>query len=253
MSCPSLWQWLSLKWNIIGHYNSFKCFQSFSLQEFAGEGLRTLALAYKDLDEDYFEVWAKKLLFASTVIENREDQLAVLYEEIEQGLKVTLTSFCLDTLSDQTYWASADSLLSWLKLLGATAIEDKLQEGVPETIACLTLADIKIWVLTGDKLGSRIHLNDLFDLKNRYFTNSLVVCEKLRSCKLCETFQRQRWTSATPATCCETTWMRCLLSPASHCWRCSSSSGDTLYISLSPPLTQQADILTATATENCGV
>lgn len=70
-------------------------FQSFSLQEFAGEGLRTLALACKDLDEDYFEVWTKKLLFASTVIENREDQLAVLYEEIEQGLKVTLTPFCL--------------------------------------------------------------------------------------------------------------------------------------------------------------
>lgn len=65
------------------------------LQEFAGEGLRTLALAYKDLDEHYFEVWMKKLLFASTVIENREDHLAVLYEEIEQGLKVKLTSFRL--------------------------------------------------------------------------------------------------------------------------------------------------------------
>lgn len=68
---------------------------SFSVQEFAGEGLRTLALAYKDLDEDDFDVWMKKLLFASTVIENREEQLAVLYEEIEQGLKVTLTSVCL--------------------------------------------------------------------------------------------------------------------------------------------------------------
>ncbi|EHB07290.1 Putative phospholipid-transporting ATPase ID, partial [Heterocephalus glaber] len=37
------------------------------------------------------------------------------------------------------------------QLLGATAIEDKLQQGVPETIALLTLANIKIWVLTGDK------------------------------------------------------------------------------------------------------
>ncbi len=46
--------------------------------------------------------------------------------------------------------------LIFLKLLGATAIEDKLQEGVPETIACLTLANIKIWVLTGDKLGNQI-------------------------------------------------------------------------------------------------
>uniref|UniRef100_A0A7N8WQD4 Phospholipid-transporting ATPase n=1 Tax=Mastacembelus armatus TaxID=205130 RepID=A0A7N8WQD4_9TELE len=102
----------------------------FRLQEFAGEGLRTLALAYKDLDEHYFEVWMKKLLFASTVIENREEQLADIYEEIEQGLK----------------------------LLGATAIEDKLQEGVPETIACLNLADIKIWVLTGDKLETAMNI-----------------------------------------------------------------------------------------------
>lgn len=36
-------------------------------------------------------------------------------------------------------------------LLGATAIEDKLQDDVPETIAKLAAANIKIWVLTGDK------------------------------------------------------------------------------------------------------
>lgn len=35
-----------------------------------------------------------------------------------------------------------------LILLGATAIEDKLQEGVPDCIATLTKAGIKIWVLT---------------------------------------------------------------------------------------------------------
>lgn len=58
------------------------------LSEFAGEGLRTLALAYKDLDEDYFEVWMKKFVFVSTVIENREEQLVALYEEIEQDLKI---------------------------------------------------------------------------------------------------------------------------------------------------------------------
>uniref|UniRef100_A0A673AEI6 Phospholipid-transporting ATPase n=2 Tax=Sphaeramia orbicularis TaxID=375764 RepID=A0A673AEI6_9TELE len=118
------------------------------LSEFAGEGLRTLALAYKDLDEDYFEVWMKKLLFVSTLIENREDQLAVLYEEIEQDLK----------------------------LLGATAIEDKLQEGVPETIACLNLADIKIWVLTGDKLETAMNIgyscNMLRDDMNEVFVIS---------------------------------------------------------------------------------
>jgi P-type E1-E2 ATPase len=36
---------------------------------------------------------------------------------------------------------------------GVTAIEDKLQDGVPQTIANLSLAGIKIWVLTGDKQG----------------------------------------------------------------------------------------------------
>lgn len=40
-----------------------------------------------------------------------------------------------------------------MKLLGATAVEDKLQEGVIETITSLSLANIKIWVLTGDKQG----------------------------------------------------------------------------------------------------
>lgn len=44
------------------------------------------------------------------------------------------------------------------KLLGATAIEDKLQEGVTETIASLSLANIKIWVLTGDKQGNSLIL-----------------------------------------------------------------------------------------------
>ncbi|KAF7663742.1 hypothetical protein LDENG_00202030 [Lucifuga dentata] len=139
------------------------CTTSEHLSEFAGEGLRTLALAYKDLDEDYFEVWMKKLLFASTVMVNREDELAVLYEEIEQDLK----------------------------LLGATAIEDKLQEGVPETIASLNLADIKIWVLTGDKLETAMNIgyscNILRDDMNEVFVISghtlLEVQQQLRSAK----------------------------------------------------------------------
>jgi phospholipid-translocating ATPase len=43
-----------------------------------------------------------------------------------------------------------------LRLLGASAIEDKLQDGVPETIADLKRAGIKIWVATGDKLETAI-------------------------------------------------------------------------------------------------
>lgn len=45
-----------------------------------------------------------------------------------------------------------------LKLIGATAIEDKLQEGVPETIAALLKADINLWVLTGDKQETAINI-----------------------------------------------------------------------------------------------
>lgn len=48
-------------------------------------------------------------------------------------------------------------LKSVFQLLGATAIEDKLQDGVPETISKLAKADIKIWVLTGDKKGNPSH------------------------------------------------------------------------------------------------
>ncbi|XP_031685480.1 phospholipid-transporting ATPase ID [Oncorhynchus kisutch] len=93
------------------------------LNEYAGEGLRTLALAYKDLDDEYFSRWKQRHHEASTALEDREDKLDLLYEEIEKDLV----------------------------LLGATAIEDKLQDGVPQTIEQLAKADIKIWVLTGDK------------------------------------------------------------------------------------------------------
>lgn len=64
-------------------------------KEFAGEGLRTLALAYKDLDEDVFDEWMKKLLFASTTLDNREEKLGALYEEIEQGMMVNVTLLIL--------------------------------------------------------------------------------------------------------------------------------------------------------------
>uniref|UniRef100_A0A672N3D7 Phospholipid-transporting ATPase n=1 Tax=Sinocyclocheilus grahami TaxID=75366 RepID=A0A672N3D7_SINGR len=56
------------------------------LNEYAGEGLRTLALAYKDLDEDKFEKWKKRHHEASTSLEDREAKLDAIYEEIEKDL-----------------------------------------------------------------------------------------------------------------------------------------------------------------------
>lgn len=58
------------------------------LQEFAGEGLRTLALAYKDLDEEYFDQWKQRHHEASTALDDRESKLDQLYEEIEKDLLV---------------------------------------------------------------------------------------------------------------------------------------------------------------------
>ncbi|KAM6034472.1 phospholipid-transporting ATPase ID-like isoform 1-T2 [Chlamydotis macqueenii] len=100
------------------------------LNEFAGEGLRTLVVAYKNLDEDYFQDWIRRHHEASTALEGREDKLSELYEEIEKDLM----------------------------LLGATAIEDKLQDGVPQTIETLAKANIKIWVLTGDKQETAMNI-----------------------------------------------------------------------------------------------
>lgn len=100
------------------------------LSRFASEGLRTLCLAKRVLDEEVFVNWRSRLQEAATSLENREDKINNLYEEIEQDLI----------------------------LVGATAIEDKLQEGVPQTIANLSAANIKIWVLTGDKQETAINI-----------------------------------------------------------------------------------------------
>ncbi|XP_053505016.1 phospholipid-transporting ATPase IC [Ictalurus furcatus] len=94
-----------------------------ALDIFANETLRTLCLCYKDISDEEFELWTHKHKEASVVMTNREEALDAVYELIETNLM----------------------------LIGATAIEDKLQDGVPETIANLAKADIKIWVLTGDK------------------------------------------------------------------------------------------------------
>uniref|UniRef100_A0A8C7LKR3 Phospholipid-transporting ATPase n=1 Tax=Oncorhynchus mykiss TaxID=8022 RepID=A0A8C7LKR3_ONCMY len=94
-----------------------------ALDIFANQTLRTLCLCYKDISKQEFDAWAKKHKDASVAMGNREAALDRVYEQIENNLM----------------------------MIGATAIEDKLQDGVPETIAKLAKADIKIWVLTGDK------------------------------------------------------------------------------------------------------
>jgi len=109
------------------------------LQEFASEGLRTLTLAYKYLAEEEYQDWAHRYHEASTSIENREDEMDAVAATIEGDLR----------------------------LLGATAIEDKLQDGVPEAIADLKRAGIKVWVATGDKLETAIAIGMSSNLLTR--------------------------------------------------------------------------------------
>lgn len=43
-------------------------------------------------------------------------------------------------------------------LIGSTAIEDRLQDEVPDTIKFAREAGIKVWVLTGDKIETAINI-----------------------------------------------------------------------------------------------
>ncbi|XP_053166189.1 phospholipid-transporting ATPase IH isoform X2 [Hemicordylus capensis] len=90
----------------------------------AVEGLRTLCVAYKKFTYEEYESVQKQLQEAKLALRDREKKLAEAYEQIERGLI----------------------------LLGATAVEDQLQEKAADTIEALQKAGIKVWVLTGDKM-----------------------------------------------------------------------------------------------------
>ncbi|KFO91549.1 putative phospholipid-transporting ATPase IK, partial [Buceros rhinoceros silvestris] len=105
-------------------------FTELALDRFAEETLRTLCLASKEVSEVEYSVWSKRHHEASILLQDRARELDKLYEEMEQNLQ----------------------------LLGATAIEDKLQDGVPETIQLLKLGNIKVWVLTGDKQETAMNI-----------------------------------------------------------------------------------------------
>ncbi|XP_047388360.1 phospholipid-transporting ATPase IK [Sciurus carolinensis] len=100
------------------------------LLTFAKETLRTLCLAYKEVGEEAYQKWQVQHQQACLLLENRAQALQDAYEQMEQKLE----------------------------LLGVTAIEDRLQDGVPDTIRCLRRGNIKIWVLTGDKQETAVNI-----------------------------------------------------------------------------------------------
>ncbi|XP_040349815.1 phospholipid-transporting ATPase VA isoform X2 [Herpailurus yagouaroundi] len=100
------------------------------LNLYAVEGLRTLCIAKRVLSEEEYACWLQSHLEAESSLDNREELL----------------------------FQSAIRLETNLHLLGATGIEDRLQDGVPETIAKLRQAGLQIWVLTGDKQETAINI-----------------------------------------------------------------------------------------------
>ncbi|CAL5032749.1 unnamed protein product [Urochloa decumbens] len=99
-------------------------------------GLRTLCLGWRDLKEDEYKEWSKNFKEANCSLDNRESKVAEVCQSLEQNLHI----------------------------LGVTAIEDRLQDGVPETIKLLRNAGINVWMLTGDKQNTAIQIGLLCNL-----------------------------------------------------------------------------------------
>ncbi|KAJ1332558.1 hypothetical protein BSLG_008860 [Batrachochytrium salamandrivorans] len=112
------------------------------LSNFASEGLRTLCIAQRIISEEEYSEWLVIQREASVSLTDREQLLDAAAELIEQNLV----------------------------LMGAAAIEDRLQDGVPQTISTLREAGIRIWVLTGDKLETAINIGYSSNLLSKDMT-----------------------------------------------------------------------------------
>ncbi|KAL6566499.1 Phospholipid-transporting ATPase 3 [Orobanche gracilis] len=119
------------------------------LEQFGASGLRTLCLAYRNMSYDVYENWNEKYIQAKSSLRDREKKLDEVAELIEKDLI----------------------------LIGCTAIEDKLQEGVPACIETLSRAGIKIWVLTGDKMETAINIAYACKLINNSMTQFIISSE----------------------------------------------------------------------------
>ncbi|KAF8328241.1 uncharacterized protein EI90DRAFT_3126404 [Cantharellus anzutake] len=111
------------------------------LEDYATEGLRTLCFAMREIPEQEYQTWSAIYDQAAATISGRGEALDKAAEIIEKDMF----------------------------LLGASAIEDKLQDGVPDTIHTLQQAGIKVWVLTGDRQETAINIG----LSCRLITESM--------------------------------------------------------------------------------
>ncbi|KAI7748303.1 hypothetical protein M8C21_012110 [Ambrosia artemisiifolia] len=101
-----------------------------AVDQYAQMGLRTFCLAWRELNEVEYHDWSLMFKEANSTLVDREWRVAEICQRLEQDLEI----------------------------LGVAAIEDRLQDGVPEAIETLRKAGINFWMLTGDKQDTAIQI-----------------------------------------------------------------------------------------------
>ncbi|KAI1792323.1 phospholipid-transporting ATPase 1 [Ganoderma leucocontextum] len=112
------------------HDPELKAATARDMEAFANGGLRTLCIASRMMTEQEYMDWVRVYEAATSAITDRDEAVEKANDMVEHSLTI----------------------------LGATALEDKLQEGVPEAIETLHQAGIKLWILTGDKVQTAIEI-----------------------------------------------------------------------------------------------
>lgn len=131
------------------------CATQAHLNAYSSTGLRTLVVAMRELSPPEFEQWHASFEAASTALIGRAALLRKVAANIESNLSI----------------------------LGASGIEDKLQQGVPEAIESLRTAGIKVWVLTGDKQETAISIGYSSKLLTSKMTPIIINSNNKESCR----------------------------------------------------------------------
>ncbi|KAI4363845.1 hypothetical protein MLD38_020012 [Melastoma candidum] len=101
-----------------------------AVEQYSQLGLRTLCFAWRELMPDEYHEWSLVFKEANSTLVDREWRIAEACQRIEHDFEI----------------------------LGVSAIEDHLQDGVPETIETLRKAGINFWMLTGDKQNTAVQI-----------------------------------------------------------------------------------------------
>ena len=125
------------------------------LHAYSSKGLRTLVIGMREMSTSEFEEWQSSYDSASTALMGRANLLRKVANNVENNLR----------------------------LLGASGIEDKLQQGVPEAIESLRTAGIKVWVLTGDKQETAISIGYSSKLLTSKMTQIVINNKSKDSCR----------------------------------------------------------------------